>query len=445
MKKSDALKQERASKIEAQGNLITKTETEKRSFSETETTEFNKLDDEIRALDTQIEQAEKIEAAQKRAAAQAGEGEGIKGTKIEKAEKREGGEAAERRKILGRASVSKALRTLQEKRSLEGAEKEMHEIGLEQNLRVSKEAGVQDALLHIPFELLRAAQHTVTQDSGDYGGQLVHDNAPRVQMPFDKSDVLTQLGVTVLTGLSGGDIPLPVASNYSMAWLAETAEIQVQKQKFEGPVLSPKRLGGAAPISNRLIMQSTIDVEALIRRLLLLGYGRSVNAAVFNGSGQNNQPRGIFNNTGVQLSTVNAQSIPTKAMITELVKLVELADSTNTSLAYAMNPALKDLLQNIKVDSGSGRFLMELKDELNGQKAVSTNHVPDLAGNHALVFGDWSQLYVGEWGALSILADPYTGALSNSTQLVINAHVGIEIAQPNAFAVNKFLNAEAGS
>jgi HK97 family phage major capsid protein len=441
MKKSDALKQERASKIEAQGNLIKTTETEKRSFTETETTEFNKLDDEIRALDTQIEQAEKIEAAQKRAAEMAAPGAGISGTNLDK---REGGEQKEKRAIQQRASIMKAIRTGTAGGKLEGAEKEMNDIALEEN----RNAGVDTpdkAVVSIPLSFLRATAQTVSEDSGDYGGALVVDQAPRVQMPFAPGDILASLGAQRLTGLTGGDVPLPVGSNYNFAWLTETGAITPQKQKFEGPKLSPKRLGAAVQISNRLLMQSSIAVENWIRQLLLAGYNRTINAAAINGSGQSNQPLGVLNNTDVLLSEVVAQSVPTKAMITELPKLIHSENATENSLAYLLNHGLSALLQNTKVDAGSGRFLMEAPNSLNGSRALVTNHVPDLSDNHVLIYADWSQLFIGEWGSLSVLSDPYSASLSNSVQLVVNGHADVAIAQPKAFAVNKFLSDEAGS
>lgn len=436
MKKSDALKQERASKIEAQGNLIKKTETEKRSFTETETTEFNKLDDEIRELDTQIEQAEKIEAAQKRAAALAAPSAGIAGTGS--------AEEKEKRAVKERVSIMKAIRMGASGRNLEGAEKEMNEIAIEEN----RNAGVDtpdSAVVNIPMSFLRATAQTVSQDSGEYGGQLVHDNAPRVQMPFAPGDILASLRVQRLSGLSGGDVPLPVGANYDFEWLTETGAITPQKGKFVGPKLSPKRLGAAVQISNRLLMQSSIAVENWIRQMLNAGYNRAINKAAINGSGQNNEPLGVLNNTNVLLSEVDAQAVPTKKMITELPKLIHSENATETSLAYMLNHGLSALLQNIKVDAGSGRFLMETPSTLNGSRAVVTNHVPDLANNHVLIYADWSQLFIGEWGSLSVLSDPYTGSLNNSIQVVVNAHADVAIAQPKAFAVNKFLNDEVGS
>jgi len=97
----------------------------------------------------------------------------------------------------------------------------------------------------------------------------------------------------------------------------------------------------------------------------------------------------------------------------------------------------------IKKDAGSGRFLLELIDQLMGYRYVSTNLVPTLdAGGTAvypLIYGDFSQLFVGQWGAMSIAVDPYTELAADSVRLVANLYADVAIAKPTAFAKNAFI------
>lgn len=431
------LQQERAEKVKAQQAIVTEAEnSESRDMTAEQEKRFDALNAEILEFDKKIERQKKMDEAAKRTA-------DLDETSVLDPQKRSGGkepkgEEAEKRSIIGSASVSKAIRSVTTGKPLEGAEKEMNELAIEE----SRAAGVEipdNALLNIPMSM-RATAQTVSEDNGEYGGQLVHDNAPRVQMPFAPKTVLEQLGATRWTGLSGGSVPLPVGNNYDFAWLAETEPITPQKRKYEGAVLSPKRLGAAVEISNRLLIQSSINVEQTVRNLLFAGYDRAINQAAINGSGTNNQPTGILNTTGVQQSTTVAAAVPTRAMAVELPALIEAANSTESSLGYLMSPQLKALLQNTKVDAGSGMFLMPTKDGLMGYNAVSSTLVPELTGNQVLIFGDWSQLYVGEWGSMSVLSDPYSASLSNAVRLVVNGHADVAIAQPDAFAVNKFIN-----
>jgi HK97 family phage major capsid protein len=431
MKKLAEFKQERASKIDAQNALIAE---RKKSadgiFSEDQKTRFNDLQAEIESLDGKIEEEERVIAAEKRAAA-------LSGAPVNSSQ-----EDPEERKIKEAASVAKAIRTVTRGGKLEGAEKEMNDLAIEE----SRRSGVRiddNALLHIPMSMLRATAQTVSEDSGLYGGKLVQDHAPRVQMPFAPKTVLEQLGATRLTGLTGGDVPLPSGNNYDFAWLSETAAITPQKQQFDGPVLSPNRLGAAVEISNRLLIQSSVNVEQMIRNLLFQGYDRAINQAAINGPGTGNTPEGVLNNANVQQSAdYTAATAAERGMIVELAALIEAANASEESLAFLMSPALKAILQNAKADAGSGIFLMPGKDGLMGYNAVSSTLVPTLTGTpdtQALIFGDWSQMYIGEWGSMSVLSDPYSASLSNSVRLVVNGHADVAIAKPEAFAVNKFI------
>ncbi len=431
MKTLVELQQERAQKIKAQSDLLAEVRTsEKKEFSDEQQTRFDGLTTEIESLDGKIEQARKIEAAEKRQAA-------LSGAPVS-SETSNKGEEKEERTIKAKASVSRAIRMATRGQELDGAEKEMNELALKE----SRAAGVtvnDDALLHIPMSMLRADAQTVSEDGGLYGGQLVHDNAPRVQMPFAAKTFLERLGATRWTGLTDGDVPLPVGNEYDFSWLAETAEVPLQKSKFEGPTLSPKRLAAAVQISNRLLLQSSVNVEGTIRQLLFAGYERAINFAAINGPGTINNPTGLLNTVGVQQSSTTVGAAPTRAMVVELQSLIEVANSSENSLGYLMHPTLKALLQNTKVDAGSGLFLMDGNRGLMGYNAVTSTLVPELTGNKVLIFGDWSQLFIGEWGSMSVLSNPYSAARKNSLELVVNGHVDVAIAQPNAFAVNKFI------
>ena len=92
MKKSDELKQERASKYEELNGLVQTRKAEKRDFTTEEETQFDSLEAEIRELDKKIEKEEKFEAAEVRAAQMAGNaGESMRN---------DGGDTKEREKLM---------------------------------------------------------------------------------------------------------------------------------------------------------------------------------------------------------------------------------------------------------------------------------------------------------------------------------------------------------
>ncbi len=433
-KKSDVLKMERSQKLDAQQALSNKAKTEKRDFTPEEETQFDATQSEIDALDVQIERSLKMEKNEIEIAKRNGKPVGDKGDGDEPAG--DGGEGREKRALMKKYSVLRHLGLARDGKALDGAEKEMDDLGREEN-RIAGVAEIEGTTVRIPMSVVRAASQTVTQDSGLYGAALVADGMPRVSEPFQPRLFLEELGATRLSGLSGGDIPLPVFGNYTWEWLAETASITPQKTQIGGPVLSPERLGAAVPISMRLMRQSSIDVEAMVMKILRRGYENALQYAAINGSGTSNQPRGLLNTTGIQ-SVTHDPRLATRADLLTLQSLLEIANTGDADLGYLTHPAMKFALKGIPVTAMGSRFLWE-GNEMDGIKAVSSSLVPALSGNYPVIYGDWSNLFIGEWGALNLVIDPYTRVLSGELQVVANAYAGVAVSRPQAFAVDKFL------
>lgn len=427
MKKSNELKLERTAKLDAQRSIVALAKTENREITPEEEGRFDALQGEIESLDRSVERAEKFEANELRSVGQ-------------KAPVKEGGEGnGDQPKTEKRAySLLRHLRMGFEGTPLDGPELEMNNRAIAE----SRAAGVkipEGANIHIPASVLRGDGLTVSEDGGAYGGALVQDQAPRLQAQFTPKLFLQELGATRLSNLSGGDLPLPVAGAAQYSWLAETERIPEQKFPISGKVLSPKRVGARIPISKRLLMQSSIDAERMVFDILRKGYENIVQVAAINGSGTGNQPLGILNTPGIYSATHTAGPI-TRPMTLELQAALEGEDATEDSLGFLVHPKVKFALMGTPIDAGSGRFLMENK-MVNGEKVVSSSLVPDLAGQRPVIYGDWSQLFIGEWGSLSLVINPWSKLDSGEIEVIANAYVDVVLAQPKAFAVDKFITA----
>lgn len=433
MKKSDALKQQRHALLGLQDALVAKGEAENRAMSNEENAEFDTRQAEIDALSVQIERQLKIEANElARAAASASTVPG------------NDGEQKEKDAMQKRFSIAKALREANPRMegALSGVEKEIHEMGVAE----SRAAGVEtpaDTVFSLPISMLRATQQTVTQDSGAYGGALVQNQAPRMVEPLRPRLVFEDLGATFLTGLSGGNIPLVVGNDFAMEFLAEGASITPQKKTFAGPTLAPKRAGGAVDVSNQLLLQSSVDVETMIMNGLINGFRQVLHSACINGAG-GVAPLGLLSVVGVNASTQASAAAATWASVVELQALIEEDNATEQSLGYLLHPKLKAALKQIKKDAGSGRFLYE-EGLIDGVKAIASSLVPvlDASGTdvYPLIYGDFSQMTIGQWGAINVSINPYSADLANSVRLVLNTHADMQIANPKAFAKNALLTA----
>jgi len=439
MKKSDQLKQERALKEDAQKAITDKVRAEKRAdWTPEEEKEFDDLDDEIKALDKNIERALKAEALDVRHAQRDGKKVGDKGNDDEPPSS----EDKEKRSIFGQFRVARAIHSLSEGTAFNGVEKEVNDIAREE-MRSIEGVKVPSRGFSIPAEMLRTAYRadgqTVTQDGGLYGGALVNKSGGEYLQAFLPTLTVEQLGVKVITGLTG-DYPLTSSEQFAFQNLGETEKATAQKIKYTERLLKPLRTACVALISNQLLIQASIDVENDIRGNIAAALNRRIFMDFIAGSGIAPNPLGILNDDILEAAA--AQGIITLAKVLELEGLVEDQNSPSVKTAYLTNNRVMNIAKQTKVDAGSGIMLADKDSNLYGEKSFKSSMVPSGTGTggvttYPLIFGDWDQGRVAFWGGATILTDPYTAQDSNQVKLVINVHRNTGVANPNAFAVNR--------
>ena len=419
MKTSKVLKEERASELTKQQNLISVAKSEKRELSTEDETRFDTLQSNIEDYDVKIERAEKIEASEKRQAASQGKSFGapaiIKSTKNEQ------------------FSLVRSLHALASGKKLTGIDAEVNERGISEMEAQKMEVG--DGLrIHLPADMMRA--QTITGDSGTKGAAIVASE-PQFVMPLTPNiDTLANLGVNQMTGLVG-DVPLPTSGLFSFDYVGETADVTETDITFAGPTLKPKRCAGVGGVSNQFLKQASFSVEQHLISIINNAYGAAVVKAFINGGG-GTAPSGLYSLITSNIDTTATG--PTKAIITELEALVDAANGSNGSRGYLSDTKLANAMKNTLLDAGSGRFLYDGAD-LNGYKYERSTLMDtlDVGVSHPLIFGDFSQASVGLWGNVSIMVDPYTLASSSKVRLIIEGFSDVAVTNESAFAINKVL------
>lgn len=428
MLKSDKLQQERAAKIKEQERIINLAKAAKRAFSDEENTSLDTLDDEINSIDEDINKAMKSEDRERRIASMAGTA---------------GGESmvdSEQREIDGiskRYSFLNAARCAADGATLTGVEREMNEEAVREAKSLSLDFSSNNRSFSIPSKMVRATGQTVTEDSGKFGGALVTQESRLVE-GFIPRLFLEEAGASVLTGLVG-KVALPKFSEYEYKWLAEREAVTLKAEEIGGPVLAPKRAAAGVAISQQLLSQTSVAVENVIYNKLREAAARALNKAALNGTGSKD-PLGILNMAGVQLAVGKAaQEVSYKAIV-ELWGLITGVNADSGNEVFILNSKLAAAAKTAKKDAGSGRFVME-NGLIDGQRTIVTNLVEELAGLQTLIYGNFSELYVGQWGGVNFVADLYTGAGSGEVRLYSNLFADVQSTNPEAFAVNKFLKA----
>jgi HK97 family phage major capsid protein len=417
MKKSNDLKQVRASKLQAQSDLVGVAKADQnRNLTAEENVKFDDFQAEIERLDKEILRAEQFEANEARMSASNGV---VVGKPIIATKKQE------------RFSISQMIRNASEGTAQRAIESSLIEKANEE-LRANGKEAVSGKRIALPADMLFRAQ-SVTGDSGVNGGALV-ETTKQIVMPLLSNLTLEGLGAKVYSGLVG-DVDLISGESFAFDYATENGTATDKTAGFDGPTLSPKRLTGVVKISNRLLAQTSPQAEANIYALI----GQGINAAMVKAaiSGSTNGPTGLYDSAGnVQAGTAGT---PTWDDVVGLETLIKSSNATKDNLYYLSDPALMGKLKTTKKDAGSGIYLVGENGMLNGKKYLDTTLAGtlDAGASHPLIYGDFSQMAIGFWSGVQMTVDPYTLAAEGYTRVIFNIYNDVQLANPKAFAIRK--------
>lgn len=287
--------------------------------------------------------------------------------------------------------------------------------------------------------------------AGDQGGDTLDTiMAAWSEYLFNKS-VLANLGATVLTGLTANYNLTRGALSPTFAWEGETDANAEATPNTGKTAFNPKRAGGFIDLSNMLSIQNS-SFQGKLADALLKGLISFWEAGAINGGG-NTEPTGIIGTSGVGSvfaggaasdSTNTAGAAPVWKDLVNLEKEVAIDNADVDSMAYLTNAKVRAALKDTKKDSGSGIYLWPetANATLNGYRTGVTNNVPSNitkggsgATLSAIIFGDFSKLFLGQWGGMEVMLNPYTKMGEGITQMFINAYVNAAVIEPRAFAV----------
>lgn len=238
-----------------------------------------------------------------------------------------------------------------------------------------------------------------------------------------------QAGARILNGLQS-DVKIPKkASASSAAWLAtEGANVAESEPTFSQVSLSPKDLGAFTEVTRRMIAQSTLDIEALIRDDLAQAIALAMDLAALSGSGSSGQPTGIKNTSGINTVDFGTapDTVPTFAQVVDMETKLGEDNALRGSLAYILPASMYGALKTVEKASNTAQFVVEPGGTMNGYRAIVSNQCA--AGD--LYFGNYDDLLVGMWGGLDVLVDPYTN--SKSGTILIRAIQTMDVAVRHA-------------
>jgi HK97 family phage major capsid protein len=219
----------------------------------------------------------------------------------------------------------------------------------------------------------------------------------------------------------------------NVSWEGEIDAAGVKADTFSSVKLQPKRLTAYVDISKQLLNQDSIGVENTIRQDLVKAINAKLEATIL-GDGDGKEgglvvvaPEGLFKGVNVHgASTV--WSATTMAKIAEVESALDGKESS-ADYKYIVNPKAKAALRSAAKGSNVSESLYS-NNEIDGTPALCSAYVPE----NLFAFGDFSNVVIGQWGAVDIVVDTVTQATKGCVRLVVNAYFDAKVLRSGSFS-----------
>jgi HK97 family phage major capsid protein len=261
--------------------------------------------------------------------------------------------------------------------------------------------------------------------------------------------VVRSMGAMMLSGLEG-NVDIPRQSGVSgSGWITEGATITQFESTFDKLTLTPKTVASLSRFTRNMLLQTSLDIKSFIRMDLTKGLALQIDRAAILGQGILGEPLGIANYPGVNAVIIGANGgAPTWQTMVNLETEVALDNALNGTCHYLTNSKVRGKLKTTEKAAATGMFIWENDrsnsgmGSVNGYPALTTNMIPGNLNKGTgtnlsmAIFGDFSNLIIGEWGILDLLPNPYgTGYEQGNIQVRAMQTADINLRRPEYFSV----------
>jgi HK97 family phage major capsid protein len=250
------------------------------------------------------------------------------------------------------------------------------------------------------------------------------------------TSILGQVGATVLNGLSGNVAIPKISTSTAAAFIAEGGSVGNNEPDFAQVTMTPKLLANKVAVTRELMIQSDPSVEQLIRNNMVRIFSAKIDNVALKGGGAN-EPTGILGTSGigdVSSGGTSGNANLTYGNVVDIMTEVSQDNALLGNLRWVTHPAVVGkLMQTLVAASTDSRMIMSGPDSLMGYPVVQTTQAPS-SSPYSLIFGNFSDLYIGFFSALDVLVDPYGSAGTATTNLYFYQDMDIAVAHAESFA-----------
>jgi len=266
---------------------------------------------------------------------------------------------------------------------------------------------------------------TVTAEHDDTIGIDVYNTFA----PIREGLVAAKAGARYYPGLVG-DVRIPVLGGGNVAWAAEVGDAADPTYAFNSVNLTPHRLTAQFKLSKQMVAQDNAQIEATLLADIRKAVITKLNATMFGtAAASGGAPKGIGNGQTAAVATDWAK-------LTTLVEAAVERLAVGEEYAYIASPEAIAVIRQMTYNKTT-RLVYE-GGNVDGTPLFKTI---GCAANQAY-YGDWSNLAIGQWGALDLTVDPYTAAGTGELVITINSYFDYGVAR--AGSLKLFTTVSAG-
>jgi HK97 family phage major capsid protein len=293
---------------------------------------------------------------------------------------------------------------------LDGLEAEMAQEGAKELQR----SGIAPKGLVIPAAVFtRSASGQNAGTAGD-GGNIVITGQHYVDEVSERLTVF-KMGATVLTDLVG-NVDLPSVGGVTFAFVNEgVSTSSTKKATVAKATLSPKGIRGHMAVTRDLLAQSSLNVEQILKDRIVAAEAACIDKAALAAIVS------AASSAGTSFSFANLVAMETA---------INGANANRGKMGYILPVADWGLAKVTAKASGFPAMILEPGDIINGYKADFSNQF----AADTPVFGNFEDLFIGRWGGVEILVDPFTMADTGEIKLQLFSYADVKVALAKSFS-----------
>jgi HK97 family phage major capsid protein len=269
--------------------------------------------------------------------------------------------------------------------------------------------------------------------------------------------VAARMGAQMIA-IDAGAVEWPVTtSSISAGWAASeggNVPTGAAYATTNRPLTPDHNLGVQMRITRKTLQQSGAALEQAIRRDMSGAMGAAMDRAVFLGTGADGQPLGVI--TGAATYGITTTAVDEGAtwgnFRAALVRfMTSNAAASPDAVRALIRPELWAFLDSLLISGTAVSEWDRLTQNIPaGNIAMTANGLADPAGTPLAVSsllttaaGGVAPIFVGAWGAVDVVRDPYSDAQSGGLRITALATMDVTVARPAQLEILTGLRIEA--